>query len=52
MIKRFKAYVRLENLNTLISSSTALGSSYNFTTRNYPGTGTWFRVGIWWNFIN
>ena len=52
LIKRFKAYVRLENLNTLISTSSALGSSYNFTARNYPGTGTWFRVGIWWNFIN
>jgi len=52
MIKRFKGYLRLENLNTLISTNTALGSAYNFTTRNYPGTGTWFRVGIWWNFIN
>jgi hypothetical protein len=52
MIKRFKGYVRLENLNTLVSSSSSLGNTYNFTSRNYPGTGTWFRVGIWWNFIN
>jgi hypothetical protein len=52
MIKRFKGYVRLENLNTLLLTSPSLGNSYNFTSRNYPGTGTWFRVGIWWNFIN
>jgi hypothetical protein len=52
MIKRFKAYIRLENLNTLIPTSNSLGNTYNFTAKNYPGTGTWFRVGIWWNFIN
>jgi len=52
MIKRFKGYIRLENLNTLIPTSSSLGNTYNFTAQNYPGTGTWFRVGIWWNFIN
>jgi len=52
MIKRFKGYIRLENLNTLIPTSSSLGNTYNFTAKNYPGTGTWFRVGIWWNFIN
>jgi hypothetical protein len=52
MIKRFKGYIRLENLNTLIPTSNSLGNTYNFTAKNYPGTGTWFRVGIWWNFIN
>ncbi len=52
LIKRFKGYVRLENLNTLLPTSKALGNTYNFTAQNYPGTGTWFRVGIWWNFIN
>jgi hypothetical protein len=52
MIKRFKGYIRLENLNTLIPTSNSLGNTYNFTDKNYPGTGTWFRVGIWWNFIN
>ncbi len=52
MIKRLKAYVRVENLNTLLPTSTALGNHYNFTSANYPGTGTWVRVGIWWNFIN
>jgi hypothetical protein len=52
MIKRFKGYIRLENLNTLVSTSKTLGKAYNFTVQNYPGTGMWFRVGIWWNFIN
>lgn len=52
MIKRFKGYIRLENLNTLLPSSKTLGNTYNFTTQHYPSTGMWFRVGIWWNFIN
>jgi hypothetical protein len=51
-IKRFKGYIRLENLNTLIPSSASSGNSYNFTASNYPSSGLWFRVGIWWNFIN
>jgi hypothetical protein len=51
-IKRFKGYVRMEQLNTLLASSNQLGTRYNFTAPNYPGTGTWLRVGIWWNFIN
>ncbi|MEI6189216.1 MAG: putative porin [Chitinophagia bacterium] len=52
MIKRFKAYIRLENLNTLIPTSEKLGPSYNFSAQNYPTNSLWFRVGIWWNFIN
>ena len=52
MIKRLKAYIRVENLNTLLPSSTNLGNHYNFTAKNYPGTGIWVRVGIWWHFIN
>jgi hypothetical protein len=51
LIKRFKGYIRMENLNTLLPSSTG-GTSYNFTAPNYPGAGLWFRAGIWWNFIN
>ena len=51
LIKRFKWYIRMENLNTLLPSSTG-GTSYNFTAPNYPNTGLWFRAGIWWNFIN
>jgi hypothetical protein len=52
MIKRFKGYIRLENLNTLLPTNKTFGKSLNFTTQNYPSTGMWFRVGIWWNFIN
>lgn len=51
MIKRFKGYVRLENLNTLLPSNKG-GTSYNFIAPYYPNTGMWFRVGIWWNFVN
>ncbi|MEY4335033.1 MAG: hypothetical protein RLZZ196_3783, partial [Bacteroidota bacterium] len=51
-IKRLKAYIRVENLNTLLPTNNALGNHYNFTAKNYPGTGIWVRVGIWWHFIN
>ena len=51
-IKRLKGYIRMEQLNTLLATSNQLGTRYNFTAPNYPGTGTWLRVGIWWNFIN
>lgn len=51
-IKRFKGYIRMEQLNTLLASNNQLGTRYNFVAPNYPGTGTWLRVGIWWNFIN
>lgn len=51
-IKRFKGYIRMEQLNTLLATSNQLGTRYNFAAPNYPGTGTWLRVGIWWNFIN
>jgi hypothetical protein len=51
-IKRFKGFIRMEQLNTLLSTSNQLGTRYQFTAQNYPGTGTWLRVGIWWNFIN
>jgi hypothetical protein len=52
MIKRFKGYIRLENLNSLLPTSKSMGTSHNFTVQNYPSLGMWFRVGIWWNFIN
>lgn len=52
LIKRLKGYIRLENMNTLVPTSAALGNRYNFSAQHYPGTGLWFRVGIWWNFIN
>ncbi len=47
-IKSFKAYLRLENLNTIIPGK----GKYNFTSQNYAANGLWFRTGIWWNFVN
>lgn len=49
-IKRFKAFVRVENLNTLIPPSGF--KSYNFVANNYPSQTLWLRLGIWWKFIN
>ncbi len=49
-IKRFKAFVRVENLNTLIPPSGF--KSYNFVAENYPSQTLWLRLGIWWKFIN
>jgi hypothetical protein len=44
-IKTFKAFVRLENINTI-------GGNYNFVSSYYPSTPLWFRLGIWWGFVN
>jgi hypothetical protein len=47
-IKSFKAFVRYENLNTLLDGK----SKYNFNFPNYANTGGWTRFGVWWNFVN
>jgi hypothetical protein len=44
-IKSFKAFVRLENLN-------ALGQNNNLVASHYPYSPMWFRVGIFWGFVN
>jgi len=51
-IKSFKAFLRFENLNTL-----SLANGFSFTERNYaaplyPSRALWFRIGIWWSFVN
>ena len=51
-IKSFKGFVRIEQLNTLIASGKRPASRYNFVAENYPNTGLWPRLGVWWNFIN
>jgi len=48
-IKTFKTFIRLENINTFNITG---GNTYNFTAQNYPMQGMWFRMGIWWTFIN
>ena len=52
-IKPFKAFIRLENLNT---AETSLGN-LSFTRNNlvapgYPMPGLQFRLGIYWSFVN
>ena len=51
-IKSFKAFVRLENINTVQPSKGYTFNNYNFMAPLYPTQGLWIRVGIWWNFIN
>ena len=51
-IKSFKAFARLENINTLNPKQGFVFNHYNFKLADYPGVGAWFRLGIWWNFVN
>ena len=51
-IKSFKAFLRVENLNTVNTQQGFSFNHYNFKLPNYPNTGLWMRFGIWWNFIN
>jgi hypothetical protein len=52
-IKSFKAFVRAENLNTLGTNAGNIGfTKNNLSAPHYPQQGFWFRLGIWWTFIN
>ncbi len=52
-IKRFSAFIRVENLNTLGTNTGKLGFyQNNYTAPHYPQQDFWFRLGIWWTFIN
>lgn len=52
-IKSFKGFIRLENINTFDRSDNSYGfTHYNFIAPYYPQNALWFRVGIWWNFVN
>lgn len=52
-IKSFSAFLRLENLNTLNKDNNGVGfSKRNYTAVHYPNQSMWFRLGIWWNFVN
>jgi len=52
-IKSFKAYIRLENLNTFGKVNNSYGfNHYNYTAPGYPGRGLWLRFGIYWSFVN
>ena len=52
-IKTFKAFIRTENLNTIGTNTGKFGlNQNNLTAQHYPQEGFWFRLGIWWTFIN
>ena len=52
-IKTFKAFFRLENLNSIGTNAGSFGfNKNNLAAQFYPQQGFWIRVGIWWTFIN
>jgi hypothetical protein len=51
-IKSFKAFLRLENLNTLNAQNGFKFDKRNFASEQYPYPGLWVRFGVWWNFVN
>lgn len=52
-IKRFSAFIRAENLNTFGTNTGSPGfTKNNYNAPFYPEKGFWFRLGIWWTFIN
>ena len=51
-IKSFKGFVRLENLNTINTSNNFSFTKYNFVAPGYAERAFWFRIGIWWSFVN
>ncbi|MFY7898531.1 MAG: putative porin, partial [Chitinophagaceae bacterium] len=51
-IKSFKSFIRFENINTLDLSKGFSFTKYNFKGEQYANTGLWFRLGVWWNFVN
>jgi hypothetical protein len=52
-IKRFSAFIRTENLNTFGTNTGSPGfTKNNYSAPYYPQKGFWFRLGIWWTFIN
>ncbi|HVX49302.1 MAG TPA: putative porin, partial [Chitinophagaceae bacterium] len=50
-IKSFKAFVRFENVNS-IDFSTGSFTKRNFAAPYYPSRALWFRIGVWWSFVN
>jgi hypothetical protein len=51
-IKSFKCFTRIENLNTLTTQNGFGFTHYNYPVQQYPTQGLWFRLGIWWSFVN
>ena len=52
-IRSFKAYARLENLNTMNVGPAGFGfDRHNFAAPDYPYPGLVFRLSIFWSFVN
>lgn len=52
-IRSFKAYARLENLNTMNFGPAGFGfDRHNFAAPDYPYPGLVFRLSIFWSFVN
>lgn len=51
-IKSFKCFIRAENLNSVNFSDGFKFTKNNFSAPHYPQRPFWFRLGIWWNFVN
>lgn len=52
-VKTFKAFIRAENINSLRLSTGNVGfTQENMALEHYPMRSFWFRLGIWWTFIN
>jgi hypothetical protein len=51
-IKSFKGFIRAEGLNTVNFEDGFNFTKFNFHAPNYGSRGFWFRMGIWWSFVN
>jgi hypothetical protein len=51
-IRTFKAFVRIENLNTATTAGGFRFNKNNFAAPAYPTPGMVFRLGIYWTFVN
>lgn len=51
-VRTFKAYIRLENLNTANLSGGLKFNTNNLAAVGYPTPGMVFRLGIYWVFVN
>jgi hypothetical protein len=51
-IRSFKAYLRVENLNTMSFTNGFGFTNHNFAAPEYPLPGMMIRLGIFWSFVN
>ncbi len=51
-IRSFKAFIRVENLNTINFAYGLKFTNNNFSVPDYPLPGMLFRLGVWWSFVN